>query len=133
MPVLANQQNRETGEYVTSEVATPARGQNKATKFIVRFTMPAEEVADPTLFLEYRVQLSIDGSAWLEFGGDWTGGQINRDGSPKYPSAGWASFDNRVLTRAKVRWTQNKAARLGVSLDFEEVTVAAGALAHGNR
>jgi hypothetical protein len=50
-------------------------------------------------------------------GTGWTGGMIGRDGQPVPPRVAWMASDNRLLTRVRVRWTQNKTASIGVTLD----------------
>lgn len=125
MPVLAPNQPRPEGTYISSEVAAPARGQDKATKFIVSFDLDPVDLADPTLVLQYVVEGSIDGDNWmLLVGTDWTGGQLDRLGNPTIPRASWASSDNRVLTRVRVRWGQPRSLTARVNMDFAELDVA---------
>jgi hypothetical protein len=129
VPRLINQQNRPAGEYVTSEVAAPARGQGQATLFRAVLDLAAADLADPTLTIDTTLEGSTDGTTWALFARieGWQGGVVGRDGQLTPPRLSWMASDNRVLTRLRLRWAQSKTARVGASLDFEAVDVARSA------
>jgi hypothetical protein len=131
MATLAPQQNRQPGEHLSNEVAAPARGNNQATEFRAVLDMDAADLADPELFIIMTMEGSINGTDdWRIVGQrDWQGGTyIGRDGqvhTQGVPEQGWVSSDNRVLTKMRIRWTQNKSARIGASMTFEAVNINA--------
>jgi hypothetical protein len=125
MPVIAPQQNRPAGTYTSSEVAAPARGQSQATNFIASLDLAAADLADSALVIDLTLEGSINNVNWTLYaqGTGWNGGMIDRAGNPIPPRVSWMASDNRVLSRMRLRWTQNKTARIGASLDFEAVDV----------
>ena len=133
MPRLINQQNRPAGEYVTNEVAAPARGQNQATLFRAVLDLAPADLADPALTIDTTLEGSVDGATWATFARieGWQGGTVGRDGTLRPPTLSWMASDNRVLTRLRLRWAQSKGARVGASLDFQAVDVAGAARSGG--
>jgi hypothetical protein len=127
MPTLAPQQNRPAGAYTSSEVAAPARGQNQATEFRITLQPVAADLADTGLTIDTTLEGSVDGGAnWTQFAAiaGWQGGMVGRDGNIRPPTLSWMATDNRTLTRVRVRWTQNKSARLSVDMEFLAVDIA---------
>jgi hypothetical protein len=126
MPRIENRQSRAAGTYTTSEVAAPSRGQNEATNYVVTFDLPNGDLNDTTLTVDGALEGSIDGTTWRVFAAftGWQGGTLGRDGTVRVPSLGWMASDNRALTKVRVRWTQNKTASLGCTLDTEAFDVS---------
>jgi len=125
VPVLAPQQNRPAGEHESSEVAAPARGNDEATDFIITLNPVTADLNDASLIVDTTLEGSIDGTNWVVFAKieGWQGGSLGHDGQVRPPNLSWSATDNRTLTKVRVRWTQNKSARIGVSMDFAEITV----------
>jgi hypothetical protein len=84
-------------------------------------------LSDTTLTIDLTLEGSTDGTNWTQFAKieGWQGGTIGRDGTLRPPSLSWMSSDNRVLTRVRARWTQNRTARMGANLEVEARDVSA--------
>lgn len=128
MPRIENRQSRPAGSYLTNEVAAPARGTNEATMYRTIFDLAPADLNDPTLIMSMTLEGSIDGTTWRLFAQaeGWQGGTIGRDGNVTPPRLSWMASDNRVLTRVRVRWTQNKTASIGCTLNTELVDTSRG-------
>jgi hypothetical protein len=106
-------------------VAAPARGQDEATEYTVTFDLPNADLNDPTLVVDGALEGSTDGTTWRVFAAftGWQGGTLGRDGLVQVPRLSWMAQDNRVLTKVRARWSQNKTASLGCTLDAAAVVV----------
>lgn len=125
MVVLVNQQNRPAGTYTSPEVTAPARGVDEATKFRITVDLATADLNDPTLFIDLFLDGWIAGPDWIACASTtgWQGGSAGRDGTIRPPSLGWAASDNRLLTKARARWTQNKTATSGLSATLDRLDV----------
>ncbi len=125
MAVLVAQQTRPAGTYTSPEVQAPARGIDEATKFRITVDLSNANLNDPTLTIDMFIDGWIDGPEWIVCAAatGWQGGQTGRDGTPRPPTLGWVASDNRLLTKARVRWAQNQTARSGVSATLDKVDV----------
>lgn len=126
MPVLEPPSNLQAGEHVSSDTPAPSRGQNEATEYVVTIDLEAADLADPTFMVSgISLEGNISGNTWVPYAttGTWNGGSVGRDGTIRKPYVSWMASDNRVLTRVRVRWTQSRAARVGVTMDANRVDI----------
>ena len=125
MPVLENSRTRQPGQYETSIVAAPARGQGEATMFHAVLNLDPADLLNPNLHIGLWLMGSVDNVTWTVFGAspDWVGGRVGRDGTITPPGVSWAASQNGAVGRVFMRWTQDLPARVGASLDFERVVL----------
>lgn len=128
MPVLEPIQNRTAGEHVTGPTPAPTRGQGQATRYDVNFDLDPAEQSDPTFVLtNLTVEGNVTDDVWTVYSqsGSWAGSPVvQRDGTLSVPHVGFMASDNRNLARVRVRWTQNRAARVGITMDATRVDLA---------
>lgn len=125
MPVVMPLSNRAAGTFATPEVDVPARALGEATRFIITVDLNTAALNDTLLMIDTLLEGSVDGTNWMLLAQieGWQGGTVGRNGLVNPPRLTWAASNNRLLTKARASWTQNRAARSGLSVDMETKAV----------